>query len=187
MNLCIDIDGTITKPNDWLKRANAYFGKNVAPEDVTVYEVHKVLGIERQEFEAFYQRYGKLIHWEAEIRKGVREFLDRMALDHQIHIVTAREERMRDITEKWLGAHGIPMDSLALLGNPNKVWKARQLESDLFIEDSYSNAIQLAEAGFEVLLLNCTYNQGILPGNVSRVSGWHEIYQIVKKREKLTA
>lgn len=179
MNLCIDIDGTLTDPYYWLPRANKHFGTAVAPADVTSYEFDDVLGVPAGSYRWFYQLYGKLIHKEAEIRFGVREILQKLAEEHNIHYVTAREEIMREVTEEWLSEHDLPCDTLSLLGTPNKVWKAKQLESDFFIEDSYDNAIQLAQAGFQVLLIDCTYNRGELPENVLRVKNWHEISKLI--------
>lgn len=175
MNLCIDIDGTITDPYYWLERANEYFHKNVRPADVTQYEIHKALGIEAGEFRDFYYHYGALLHKESKIRFGVKELLPLFHQQHQVHFVSAREEKMRDVTMEWLAHYKIPADTVSLLGDSNKVWKARQLKSDLFIEDSYENALMLSQAGFEVLLIDCNYNKGPLPANVRRVRNWFEI------------
>lgn len=51
--------------------------------------------------------------------------------------------------------------------------------ADLFIEDRYENALQLAQAGFEVLLIDCHYNQGDLPSNVTRVKHWIQIEKLI--------
>jgi uncharacterized HAD superfamily protein len=72
------------------------------------------------------------------------------------------------------------MDTIWHLGSHYKAAKARELNSDLFIEDCYSNAIQLSKAGFEVLLIDCTYNKGPLPENVTRVKNWTEIAKIAE-------
>ena len=89
---------------------------------------------------------------------------------------------MRDVTTKWFANHRIPMHSLSLLGSHNKVGKANDLSCDIFIEDRYENAIQLAMAGFEVLLIDCYYNRGHLPSNVTRVRSWFEIENIIEDR-----
>jgi len=47
LNICIDIDGTITDPYFWLNIANKYFNKNVTIDKVTEYEIDKVMGITR--------------------------------------------------------------------------------------------------------------------------------------------
>lgn len=179
LNLCIDIDGTITEAYYWLPRVNDYFNTKFTPKDVTVYEIHEVLGVDRTAYELFYALYGEALHLESKIRKGVKKVLDNLYKKHGIHFVTAREERMKAVTYMWLSHHKIPMDSLTLLGSHNKVGTAKDLNCDIFIEDRYENAIQLAEAGFEVLLIDCNYNRGSLPSKVTRVTNWYEIENII--------
>lgn len=184
LNLCIDIDGTMTDAYYWLKRANGYFGTNASPDDVIHYEIHKVLGIEEHAHQRFYDLVGELLHWEAEIRPGAQAIVNRLYKQHHIHFVTAREEKMRKVSLDWFAKYRIPMDSISLLGSHNKVEKADELQCDLFIEDRYDNAIQLAQAGFDVLLIDCNYNQGNLPINVTRVKNWHQIEKIVNELDR---
>lgn len=182
LNLCIDIDGTVTEPYYWLERANRYFGKQLKPEDITAYEIHSMLGVEEDDYIEFYELYGKLLHKESEARFGASEIIKRLYHNHNVHFVTAREEKMRDTSIEWLARHEMPMDSISLLGSHYKVDKARELKSDLFIEDCYNNAVQIAKAGFDVLLVDCSYNKGPLPQNVMRVNNWFEIFKITEIR-----
>lgn len=184
LNLCIDIDGTVTEPYYWLERANRYFDRQLRPEDITSYEIHKMLDVEEDDYREFYELYGKLLHRESKARFGAAEMIQSLYQQHNIHFVTAREEKMRETSIEWLERHQMPMDSIALLGSHYKANKARELNSDLFIEDCYSNAIQLAKAGFEVLLIDCTYNKGPLPENVIRVSNWYEIARLAELKAK---
>lgn len=181
LSICIDIDGTVTEPHYWLRRANEHFGKEARPEEVACYEAHQALGIPEDDYAAFYDAYGEQLHAEAEIREGVQQVLNELFRSHSLHFVTARDERMRDVSLEWLEKHGVPLDSISLLGHPNKVQKARDLQSDLFLEDSLDNAMQLASAGFRVLLVDCSYNQANLPPNVTRVKDWHEIGRIINQ------
>ncbi|MBR0598691.1 5' nucleotidase, NT5C type [Sinanaerobacter chloroacetimidivorans] len=182
LNLCIDIDGTVTEPYYWLARVNDYFKAKLEPKDVTLYEIHSLLGIEEKEYDEFYQQYGELLHKEAKIRNGAQKVISRLFDHHEIHFVTAREEKMKEVSLEWFVGYKVPMDSISLLGTHNKVAKAEELNCDIFIEDRYENAIQLAEAGFYVLLVDCSYNKGILPFNVIRVKHWLEIEKLVQKR-----
>ncbi|KAB3525588.1 5' nucleotidase, NT5C type [Alkaliphilus serpentinus] len=181
LNLCIDIDGTVTGAYDWLPRTNRFFNVCLKPRDIKYYEIHRVLGVERREYEKFYDQYGEIIHQEASIRKGAREALQKFYQHNKIHFVTAREEKMRGVTAKWFKQHQIPYHSLSLLGSHNKVEKAMDLACDIFIEDRYENAIQLASAGFEVLLINCYYNQGSLLSGITRVNNWLQIEDYIHK------
>lgn len=184
LNVCIDIDGTVTEPYYWLERANRYFETQLRPEDVTAYEIHRLLGIGEDDYQEFYDQYGKVLHRESKARFGAGEAVRQLYREHSIHFVTAREEKMREVSVEWLERHDMPMDTISLLGSHYKVDKAKELKSDLFIEDNYANAIQLAQAGFDVLLIDCTYNRGPLPEQVIRVKNWAEILKIIDSKAK---
>jgi hypothetical protein len=185
LNLCIDIDGTVTEPYYWLERANRYFDRQVGPEDVTAYEIHKVLGVGEDDYKEFYDLYGKLLHGEAQARFGASEVIRELyRQQHNIHFVTAREEKYEATSTEWLARHQMPLDTICHLGHPNKVDKAKELKSDLFIEDCYSNVMQLAKAGFDVLMIDCSYNKGPLPENAIRVGNWAEIAEIAEAKAK---
>lgn len=186
LNLCIDIDGTVTEPYYWLERANRYFSRNVKPEDVNAYDIHKVLEVGEDDYKEFYDLYGKLLHKESKTRFGAGDSVRRLYQKHNIHFVTAREAKYEQTSIEWLKEHRFPMDTIHHLGHPDKVKTARDLKSDLFIEDSYSNAIQLGKAGIDVLLIDCNYNKGPLPENVIRVGTWSEIETITQAKAVLT-
>lgn len=126
MNLCVDIDGTVTDPLYWLDRANAYFGMAVRPEHVNEYAIHRVMNVPETAYREFYNTYGALVHKEAAPLPGAREILT------MLH--------------------------------------------------SQQHAIQLAGAGFNVALIDCSYNQGRLPAHVLRVHHWKEILDLAYRR-----
>jgi uncharacterized protein len=182
LNICIDIDGTITEPYYWLSLANQYFNTQLKPKDVTIYEIHKLLGVEEYEYDQFYYLFGELLHKEAMIRSGAKAIINELYNHHLVHFVTARQEIMRAVTLEWLANHQIPMDSITMLGSNEKAQQAKALGCDIFIEDRYENAIQLSQAGFDVLLFDCNYNKGALPANVTRVRTWVQIEKIIQNR-----
>ena len=175
LNFCIDIDGTITEAYDWIPRANEYFNTQITPEMVTAYDEYLALGVNQESYAKFYQLYGETIYAESRLRSGVKVVLDALSTNHKLHFVTAREAEMKNVTEKWLSHHQIPMSSLSLLGFHDKVAKAYEFSCDIFIEDRYENAVQLSSHGFNVLLIDCYYNQGHLFPRITRVNDWMEI------------
>jgi len=50
LNLCIDIDGTITEPFYWLNFANDYFGTSLKPFQITKYDIHEVLHLPKEQY-----------------------------------------------------------------------------------------------------------------------------------------
>lgn len=184
LNLCIDIDGTITDPFYWLQHANHYFKTDLTKDRINKYDIHEVLGVPQEEFNLFYEIYCEEIHIKADIREGAGEVLNELNCKHSINYVTAREPRLTEVTRKWLKMKGLPMGSLYVLGSHYKVNKAKELKCDIFIEDRYENAIQLAIAGFKVLLIDCPYNRQSLIYGITRVYDWYDIKKEIELYHK---
>jgi hypothetical protein len=183
LNICIDIDGTITDAYYWLEPCNRYFKKKITTDDIIEYDIHKVLNIEKHEYEAFYATNKFKLHANPPLRQGAKESINRLNEFHHIHFVTAREQELEAISYMYLKRHSILYDSLHVIGSPDKAYHAKLLNCDLFIEDSLSNAIQLADAGFDVLLIDTNYNRNVPTyknGSITRVFDWKEIRQLIQ-------
>lgn len=176
LNICIDIDGTITDPYSWLPFANKYFHKNITEEQVTEYYIHKVMKAKREEYEKFYEEYKFKIHSEDKLREDARAVIKILMLSHNIYFVTARDKELTMLTHSFLNKNDVPYDDLFVLGSTYKVNKAAELNCSIFIEDSYDNALQLSNAGFRVLLMDTNYNRRTLNENITRVYNWKETY-----------
>lgn len=181
LNICIDIDGTITDPYYFLNLANKYFNKNITEEQVTDYYISKVYDISEVEYEEFYEKNKWELHSTQKLRANVKEVLRKLHFKHNIYFVTAREKSLKMLTFGYLRKNSIPFDNLFLLGTHHKVNKAVELNCDLFIEDSYENAVELSEAGFTVLLLDTNYNRQPLNNRIKRVYNWTEVYYEINK------
>lgn len=186
LNICVDIDGTITEPYCWLEFANNYFGKSLKPKDVTKYNIDEVLKIPREEYVEFYKTFGKSLHLKATIREGARQNLWTLSKSENIFYVTAREKIMEEVTKIWFDLNNVPMAELYLLGSHYKVDKAKDLNCDIFIEDKYENAIQLALSGFNVILMDCNYNREPLIPGITRVFNWNEAHKEIIKYKDAT-
>ncbi|MGM0395955.1 MAG: 5' nucleotidase, NT5C type [Bacillota bacterium] len=181
LNLCIDIDGTITDAYYWLDYANEHFGTCINPHHVTTYDIHHVLNVSREDYMKFYEMNCEKIHGNSEPRVNTDLVLWRLAQQHNVSYVTARDPKIRAVTEDWFKKNGMPNCNLHMLGSHYKVEKARELNCDIFIEDRYENAIQLALAGIKVLLIDCSYNrQPLIPG-ITRVFNWIDIYEEIEE------
>lgn len=179
LNICIDIDGTITEPYYWLDITNKYFNKNITEDQITEYYIHKVMGISQKDFDDFYEKYKFKIHSEQKLRNDVKLILRMLRVSHNIYFVTARDKELTMLTHSYLKKSGISYDGLFVLGSSYKVDKANELNCSIFIEDSYENAIQLSQAGYKVLLIDTNYNRKTLDDSITRVYNWMEIYAII--------
>ena len=181
LNICIDIDGTITDAYYWLNITNKYFNKNIREDEVTQYYIHEVMGVTLKEYDEFYKSYKFKIHSEQILREDVQIVIKRLSELHNIYFVTAREKELTMFTHSYLKRNEILYDELFVLGSHYKVDKARELECNVFIEDNYDNAVQLSNAGFKVLLIDTNYNRKPLNDNIVRVYNWNEIYYTINK------
>jgi len=181
LNICVDIDGTITDAYYWLQYANKHFNKNLQPKDVTKYDIHEVFNISREDYQLFYEKYGRELHASAELRENAGAILSKLASQHKIYYVTARESIMEDVTKEWFNKNQLPSGELFMLGTHYKVDQAKKLNCNLFIEDRYENAIQLAASGIKVLLIDCNYNRQPLTKGITRVYCWQDIDTIVQE------
>ncbi|NMM62244.1 hypothetical protein HBE96_05995 [Clostridium sp. P21] len=182
LNICIDIDGTITDPYFWLDIANKYFNKNVTIDKVTEYKIDIVMGVTRDEYYDFFNKNKFKMHNDnVSLRENAKEVIEELIKLNNIYFVTARDKDLKLLTYSYLNNNGIPYDDVFVLGTHYKVDMARKLKCDIFIEDCYENALQLSENGFKVLLIDTNYNRKPVNENVTRVLNWNEIYKIIKE------
>lgn len=184
LNICIDIDGTITEPYYWVEYANKYFDLNLKDEDITQYEICDVLGVSLEEANEFYSRHGEEMLFNAQLRKNARNILWELYNIHNIFYVTARDSSLRELTEKWFRFNDLPMGELYTLGSHHKVEKAKELDCHIFLEDRYENAVELSAEGFKVFLLDCNYNRNKLLNGIKRVTNWDQIKKLITLEEK---
>ncbi|BCZ46672.1 nucleotidase [Clostridium gelidum] len=184
LNICIDIDGTITDPYYWLRYANNYFNSNISESQITSYDISKVLNVDRNDYLEFYEKYKFEIHTNQKLRDDVIDTLDILHKFNNLYFITARDKSLELLTYLYLLNHEIPFDEVFILGTHNKVPKAIDLNCDIFIEDSYDNAIDLSNSGFKVILLDTNYNRFPLNNNIIRAYSWNEILQIITEMSK---
>lgn len=176
LNICIDIDGTITDPYYWIQKAGEYFGKQVNIDEFTEYEFYKILDIPAEDYCEFYEKNKFELHAKDKLQDNAMEVINMFFSNNNIYFVTARDKSLELLTYSYLKSNDIHFDGLFVLGSHYKVNQAKILNCDIFIEDCLNNALTLSKAGFKVLLMNTTYNQYDLSStNITRVYNWLDI------------
>ncbi len=181
LNICIDIDGTITDPYYFMPYFNQYFNKNLGPEDCHTCKLEDLYEVTLEEIIDFYIKEGDTMHLNAPVQEGVKEILWEMYEKHNLTFVTARNKRIESITLEWIKAQNLPPIPVHSLGSYHKVDKAKELNCDLFLEDNPENTRELAMAGIKVLLVDTNYNRYLDVENTMRVHSWYEIKDIIDK------
>jgi len=188
--LAVDIDGVIADYVDGYERfliEDNWPLSNIP--DHSSYNLAEVYGIPKdieEEAKRKFQEFGGF-KW-LSVFDDSRECLEwARELGYKIVLVSARPyleiRRIYSDTLFWLENNGIPYDAI--------FWgkdKADIIFSNLypvmptwFIEDRDKHAIELANEGILVLLIDRPYNQGVKHKNIIRVEGWGGIARIIKE------
>ena len=109
-------------------------------------------------------------------------------LPGKVSIVTHRHEEMAGVTTRaWLAHHGIQYDQLIF----TKGLKSQTGHFDYFIDDAPHNALDLAESGAIIFLMEQPYNRtstfGSYEDRVIRISSWHDVQDYLMKRSLWTS
>lgn len=181
LNICIDIDGTITDPYHFVPYLNEIYNKNITPEECITYSWEELYETDMDD--TLQKLHGSYMYCykEADVVDGAKDIIGELYESHNLYFVTARSEILTEITREWLNEKGFSNIDVHLLGSDYKIDKARELECNIFIEDNPKNAIGLAEAGMMVLLVDTYYNKNIEHENITRVKDWSQIKSIIEK------
>lgn len=183
LNICIDIDGTMTEPYYFMPYFNKYFGRDLRDEDCTQVRLDKLYEVSREEMMAFYEKEGERMHKNAPMLPMVRDVFEELGQSHRLYIVTARLKEMEYVTLEWLEHHQMPGVEVHSLGSHYKVERAKDLHCDIFIEDNPFISMELAESGIQVLLMDTNYNKETEHPNITRVQNWEDIRRYIKNME----
>lgn len=179
LNICIDIDGTITSPYHFIPYLNELYNKNVTEAECNTYDWEILYDVDMETMLNAFHTNCLHSYEEAVVVDNAQNIIAKLNTKHNLYFVTARNQKLTDITTKWLHKNGFEKIDVYLLGSDYKIKKAKELECHIFIEDNPSNAVQLADEGMRVLLIDTNYNKEIDHQNITRVNDWIEIEKII--------
>ena len=181
LNICIDIDGTITSPYHFIPYLNELYNKNITEEECNTHNWEVLYGVDMNTMISdFHEKYMHS-YGEAKVVDDAKNIIDELKKNHNLYFVTARDAKLTDITKNWLNENGFEEIDVYLLGSDYKIQKAKELECHIFIEDNPSNAMQLANEGMKVLLIDTNYNKEIEHENIVRVNNWIDIHGFIQE------
>jgi len=146
----------------WLQEASEFFGLPLP--DKRAYYIEDVFGVSREEVHRFFNARANDILQKVPIREHAAETLQELQKDkHTIHLITARDERHRSLTEDWLKRHGVPYNQL-FMSQPKQSYSkgalCQQLRVGFFVDDKVENALDTASHGIYTLLFHASHNLG---------------------------
>lgn len=175
MRIGIDIDNTICNTEElFYELANIYMNTN----NISVEEFNS------KYLNDFYVRNMLKIINNSTLKTGFREVFEKISLDNEIIIITARSDsyisgfdRMTEATKAWLSSNGIRFDKY--YGSCYKEGKAKTcaLEKiDLMIDDDFNNYLACKKMNINTLLFD---DKKRYLDVADRVESWEEIEKII--------
>ncbi len=180
----VDIDGVITDEqgnfnrNIWHHYLCEYLGEEIDKKE-EIYNIYNAYDLKKEVIDDFLKSslekiYNDLIPLK-DVEKTLREFKGKK---FKIILITAREEKFRNITEKWLDKYNIVYDKL--VHQKDKVPCAKKENIELFIEDDQNNAEDFKINGIEVILFDKKHNrESAIIEEENRVYDWEQVKKIV--------
>lgn len=188
MRIGIDIDDTIS---DTYEVAFAYaqyytineLGRSGEIQNVSIKshfytrEIHN--WNEEEEMNFWHKYYGEIIK-QVKPFTFAQETIKKLKQEgNEIIIITARWPEtncdIQSITLKWLEENNIQYDDI-VFNAENKAQVALDKKIDLFIDDSFKNCTDVANAGIKTYIMNCRTNKDLENENITRVYSWPDIY-----------
>ncbi|HHU85417.1 MAG: 5' nucleotidase, NT5C type [Pelotomaculaceae bacterium] len=180
MRIGVDIDGVLADSLSlWINELNSYFKKNKRVEQIRLLDICETYEVTPQELSGFLARRGRYLMTRPEPITGASQYLGMIKKQHDVYIVTARDERYRQETMDWLSKYNLPYDELLLLGSHEKKEACLSRNLSVLVEDTLEIGVKVSSAGVPVLLLDAPYNQGALPDLIYRAYSWFDVYRTI--------
>lgn len=136
--ILIDIDNTITSLLPTMVEMARYFHRPVPKiEEITDYNLSSVFGIPETEAMTFWQTMEyRLCEHSIVAFERFSNILEQFVGDGtRIYIITNRNEKFREVTEKWLELNNIKYDELHFTSGKSKTELIQELEIDAVVDD----------------------------------------------------
>lgn len=176
--LGLDIDGCINDFSDMIYRYASIFseGHGINKEyDMSDYLIERHFGWSEYMNNEFWSKYYKLAMANTVPQPGAAQTISRLKGNNiEIYLITARIDKLREITINWLDRYNIQYDKLIMTAEKAKVCLENSI--DMMIEDEPENCTSIAKH-IPVLCMEYKYNEGLNGmNNITRVSNWAEVY-----------
>jgi hypothetical protein len=161
-----DIDGVLTHDDDgeysiWIREASDYFGVPLPKK--RAYYIEDAFGKSKGEVQEFFKARITTIFDQVPIREHAAETLQTLRdHNHTIHLITARDERFRSVTESWLKRNNVPYHTLFMSPSSKQSYSkgalCKELRVGFFVDDKVENVEDTARNGVYTLLFHASHN-----------------------------
>lgn len=190
MIIGIDIDEILA---DWVSRVaeshNQKYGTSLKKADFHSYKFWEVWGGTREEaIEKIYSFMEEHIEKVSPVTGSIEAIRTLKNGGHELHVITGRRNEFINQTKRWLDQHFPEIFTGVYFTNHytnngvslRKIDICKEMGIEVLIEDDVVHALDVAQDGVQVLLMDYPWNQGISHTNLKRVFSWEEILEIIK-------
>jgi uncharacterized HAD superfamily protein len=169
---------------------NETYKTNLKKDDFKTYAFNFARGgTMKQAVNSVNQFYKTPFFKEMEPFPGAVEVIQKLKEKNELFIVTSRPLNMQKSTLEWISKYFTNIFS-EIIFSSNHYTKAKNsgktkaeicsdLEAYLLIDDSLEYALQCADKGVEVILLDSPWNQNGKHERITRVKNWKEIGELL--------
>jgi uncharacterized HAD superfamily protein len=179
--LGLDIDGCINDFSEMIYRYASIFSESHGIDkdyDMSDYLIERHFGWSEYMNHEFWTKYYKQAMANTVPLPAAVQTISLLKRNNiEIYLITARKEKLREITINWLNRYNIQYDKLIM--TREKAQACVENRIDIMIEDEPGNCEAVA-AHIPVLCMAYKYNEGLEgKGNIMRVDNWAEVYNEV--------
>lgn len=183
MKIGIDIDEIVVEyTKHYLELCEASLGKKFLFEEISQFNLWKILEISREEVNSIAKEFNdKGLMEKQEFIEGAKEAINNLSKDNNLFFITSRPPHIKERTVRFFNGHFSEVDleiifSEKLNGNEkSKAQICKELGVGVLIEDRRKYALDCAENGIKVFLMDKPWNQNCGHENIIRVKNWKEI------------
>ena len=195
LRIGIDLDEVLAQfVHAFLDFHNHVYGTAYRFEDIFTFNMDEVWDIPKDVLhERFLEFYRSAYFTQIPTVTGAVDAIRALEQAHELFIITARPDRIREETMDWLDHHFPDVFSdehvhfasnVFANGNHRKGKICQALALDVMVEDNAEYAEECAPHVGTIFLIDSPWNQSeSLPENVVRVQGWDQIVQAIQEHE----
>ncbi|MDO8729199.1 MAG: HAD hydrolase-like protein [bacterium] len=189
MTVGFDLDDVLLNFNDvLLQYYNTIYGTKHERKHRQSYELSEMWNCTREDaIQRMSDFYSSSAHWNAPPVDGAVERIRKLKQHHNLFVITAKPEELKDRTSEWLDKHfpqmfdGVHFTNHYQGDGPkrSKGEVCKELGIEIFVDDFLHNVEDVANLGIPALLFDAPWNQGEVKPPITRVYSWDEIVEIL--------
>ncbi|MDR4496306.1 MAG: hypothetical protein AB7P17_06535 [Nitrospirales bacterium] len=134
--------------------------------------------LDRDRLEMIFSRFHEESIPRLPLLPGVKPALDLLHSRYRIVLITARRPHSRPQTLEWLTKHSLPFDALYHTEDKTKIPESLTVA----IDDHPVHIQAYRDMGIQVFVMDQPWNQSVQDPQVTRVSGWDVLIQLLDGR-----